>query len=253
MTRSNSVLRGRRVVTPEGPRPASVHIADGRIVARRRLRRRPRRRPLVDADDAGALLMPGVVDTHVHINEPGRTEWEGFVTATRAAAAGGITTLVDMPLNSIPPTTTVAALGAKLAGRRRGSCMGRRGLLGRRRARQHAASCADGSTPGALGFKCFLVESGVEEFGFVTEGDRAAPGARARPHRHAALLVHAELPGPDRGRARRELARRPTRAATATYLRSRPPAAEDEAIACSPLCRDTGARVHVVHLSSAAR
>ncbi len=105
------VLRSRHVVTPEGVRPAAVHVRDGVI------------REVTDFDDlpAGALpldfgervLFPGVVDTHVHVNEPGRTEWEGFETATRAAAAGGVTTLVDMPLNSVPATTTPEALRAK--------------------------------------------------------------------------------------------------------------------------------------------
>src|SRR6516164_10358069 len=104
-------VRGRRVVCPGGERPASVHIDDGRIVS------------IGGIDDEGAgeivdagnlVVSPGLVDTHVHVNEPGRSEWEGFDTATRAAAAGGVTTIVDMPLNSIPATTCVAALQAKI-------------------------------------------------------------------------------------------------------------------------------------------
>src|SRR5471030_473570 len=111
------IVRGRRVVVPGGERPASIHIDHGRIVSIG---------DLVDASagariaegaeiiDCGDLVVsPGIVDSHVHVNEPGRTEWEGFDTATRAAAAGGVTTIVDMPLNSIPATTTVAALEAK--------------------------------------------------------------------------------------------------------------------------------------------
>jgi allantoinase len=110
------VIRGRRVVTPEGIRPASLHIADGRIV---RVAEWPEVPDGVTPIEAGnSVVMPGVVDTHVHVNEPGRTEWEGFETATRAAAAGGVTTILDMPINSIPPTTTVEALEVKRAAAR---------------------------------------------------------------------------------------------------------------------------------------
>src|SRR5436190_381099 len=102
------ILRSRRVVAAGAERPASVHIAAGRIVAVAPFDDYPPGTPLVDAGNA--VIMPGLVDSHVHVNEPGRTEWEGFATATRAAAAGGVTTLVDMPLNSIPPTTSVEHL-----------------------------------------------------------------------------------------------------------------------------------------------
>src|SRR5947208_3067125 len=104
------LLTSRRVVTPEGVRPATVHIRDGKIE-----RVGPALEGPQGIDCGDSVLMPGIVDTHVHINEPGRTEWEGFATATRAAAAGGVTTLVDMPLNSIPATTTRGGLRAKLA------------------------------------------------------------------------------------------------------------------------------------------
>src|SRR3982750_4146392 len=106
------VIRGQRVLTPEGTRPASIHIEGGRIARVGQ----PDDPTSADAHvvDAGDLVvMPGLVDTHVHVNEPGRTDWEGFETATRAAAAGGVTTLLDMPLNSIPATTSVSALSAK--------------------------------------------------------------------------------------------------------------------------------------------
>src|SRR5688500_4933679 len=104
-------IRSRRVVTPDGMRAASVHIVDGRIA---RVTAWDDIAPDVKTVDAGEMIvMPGLVDTHVHVNEPGRTEWEGFESATRAAAAGGITTILDMPLNSIPATTNVAALEAK--------------------------------------------------------------------------------------------------------------------------------------------
>src|SRR5688572_16782907 len=99
------VIRGRRVVTPDASGPASIHVAGGRIVAVGAFDEIPADCELMEASDF--VVMPGLVDSHVHVNEPGRTEWEGFATATRAAAAGGVTTIVDMPLNSIPPTTTL--------------------------------------------------------------------------------------------------------------------------------------------------
>src|SRR5580658_5855643 len=106
------VVRGRKVLTTEGERPAAIHIRDGVIIAISNLDEIPSDSPVFDAGDL--IVMPGLVDTHVHINEPGRTEWEGFSSATQAAAAGGITTLVDMPLNCIPVTTTAEAFHAKL-------------------------------------------------------------------------------------------------------------------------------------------
>src|SRR6266481_789138 len=161
------VVRGRRVVTPEGERPAAIHIRGGVITA------------VSDFDDIPAgcavheagesVVMPGLVDTHVHINEPGRTEWEGFATATRAAAAGGVTTLVDMPLNSIPATTSVDGYAAKVAAAT-GKCWVDAGFWG---------GVVPGNTnqitglldAGCLGFKCFLTPSGVDEFANVSESD----------------------------------------------------------------------------------
>src|ERR1700712_2720098 len=105
------VIHGQRILTPEGIRPGCVHVRLGKIIAVTTLDVVPPTSLFVKAGDN--IVMPGVIDTHVHINEPGRTDWEGFATATRAAAAGGITTVFDMPLNSIPPTTTLAALQAK--------------------------------------------------------------------------------------------------------------------------------------------
>ncbi|HEX3128195.1 MAG TPA: amidohydrolase family protein, partial [Thermoanaerobaculia bacterium] len=106
------VVRGRRVATPDGIAPASIHIEQGVIAAVRAWEDLPDGAEVIEAGET--VVMPGLVDTHVHINEPGRTDWEGFETATRAAAAGGITTLVDMPLNSIPATTTREALHEKM-------------------------------------------------------------------------------------------------------------------------------------------
>src|SRR5437762_9673427 len=110
------LIRGRRVVLPEGVRPASIQIEHGRISSITPFDSVPADAVVFDAGDF--VVSPGLVDTHVHVNEPGRTEWEGFDTATRAAAAGGVTTIVDMPLNSVPATTSVAALEVKRAAAR---------------------------------------------------------------------------------------------------------------------------------------
>src|SRR5258707_11203380 len=112
MPQSHLVIRGRRVVLQNELVPASIHVTAGRITAIAAFEEIPDDCEIVDAGEA-SVVMPGLVDTHVHVNEPGRTEWEGFATATRAAAAGGVTTIIDMPLNSIPPTVDVAALRAK--------------------------------------------------------------------------------------------------------------------------------------------
>jgi allantoinase len=232
-------IRSTRVVTPNGIAPATIHIEGERIAA-------------IEADapadvDFGELvIMPGLVDSHVHVNEPGRTAWEGFATATRAARAGGTTTIVDMPLNSLPPVTTVDALETK-----QGVAHGDVDIA-------LWGGVIPGNTRelkpmierGARGFKCFLVHSGVDEFPNVNENE-LRDAARTLASTNAPLLVHAELPGPIEG----------ARAAIAgadpndyrTYLHSRPNAAEDEAIELLlRVCRDTGAQMHVVHLSSAS-
>jgi allantoinase len=239
----STVFRARRVVLPDGVRPASVHVADGRIVAVRGFDHTDGA-PVVDAGDA--VLMPGLVDTHVHVNEPGRTHWEGFETATRAAAAGGVTTLVDMPLNSIPATTSVAGLREKVAAAEK--CRVDVGFWG---------GVVPGNEPelrplhaaGVLGFKCFLAPSGVDEFGHVGEADlrRAMP---VLAELGAPLLVHAEFPAPLEHAASLVSGEDPR--LYATYLRSRPPAAETEAIELMiRLCREFGTRVHIVHLAAA--
>jgi len=240
------VIRSERVVTPEGVAPRSVHIRDGVITAVRDYDNLPSGANVYDAKKS--VVMPGLVDTHVHINEPGRTEWEGFETATRAAAAGGVTTLIDMPLNSIPATTTVPALGAKRKAAR-GKCWVNVGFWG---------GVVPGNTgelrglyrAGVFGFKCFLVPSGVHEFEHVTEKDlRAALPTLAALR--APLLVHAELPGHIEDAAKR-LAKA-DRTQYATYLSSRPPEAEYEAIALMiRLCREFCVPVHIVHLSDAS-
>ena len=245
MSAADLVVRSKRVVTPEGVGPASVHVREGRITAVAPLDARPAGARLVDAGEA--VVMPGVVDTHVHVNEPGRTEWEGFRTATRAAAAGGTTTLVDMPLNSIPATTTRRALEEKRAAAG-GECLVDvafwggvvPGNLGELAAMVEA---------GVVGFKCFLIDSGVDEFGCVGEAE-LRPAMRALQKLGVPLLAHAELPGPIEQAGPALAGLDPAR--YATYLASRPRAAEDEAIALLVrLCRETGARTHVVHHSSA--
>ena len=184
------VLKSRRVVTPGGVREASVRIADGRIVEVAD-RSAPTRGAVV-VDIGGRVLMPAAIDTHVHVNEPGRTDWEGFASATRAAAAGGIATLVDMPLNSIPPTTSLEALHAK-AEAAAGRCRVHVGFWGGL-VRGNAIELERLHNAGAFGFKCFLVDSGVVEFPPVAESDLAAATSRLAVL-SAMLLVHAEDAG----------------------------------------------------------
>ncbi|MEU4464345.1 allantoinase AllB [Streptomyces sp. NPDC024017] len=241
MSDAELVLRSTRVITPEGTRAASVAVTDGTITAVL-----PHDAPVPESarlEDLGDhVLLPGLVDTHVHVNDPGRTEWEGFWTATRAAAAGGITTLVDMPLNSLPPTTTVPHL----------------------RTKQHVAADKahidvgfwGGALPdntkelrplheaGVFGFKAFLSPSGVDEFPHLERDSLSRTMAEIAAF-DGLLIVHAEDP--------HLLASAPQQAGPryADFLASRPRDAEDTAIA--QLIREAKAlhaRVHVLHLSS---
>jgi allantoinase len=235
-----TAIRSRRVITPGGERPATVFIRDELIVS------------LADYQDApansvtladGDVLLPGLVDSHVHVNEPGRTEWEGFATATAAAAAGGVTTIVDMPLNSIPPTVTVAALDEKRAAA----------------AGQLAVDVAfwGGAIPGNVadlrplheagvaGFKCFLLPSGSGEFPPLGP-DELTAAMTAIAGFGGLLIAHAEDPDviaaapPAHGRQ------------YAGFLASRPPGAEVRAIeALLAATRRTGCRTHIVHVSAA--
>jgi allantoinase len=247
-------VRGRRVVGADGAiGPATVLFdGDGRIAS---VRPGPKGDDVGDgaSDDDGAgaeifdagdlLVSPGLVDCHVHMNEPGRTDWEGFRTATRAAAAGGVTTLVDMPLNCLPVTTSAAALEQK-----RAACAGQLhadvGFWGGV-VPGNAGELPGLAAGGALGCKAFLVHSGIDEFPNATEADlrRAMPILRDLG---LPLLAHAEL---DLGAEVSD----PDPRAYRGYLQSRPAAWEDEAIRLlARLCRDTGCAVHVVHLSSAS-
>ncbi|MCK7624686.1 allantoinase AllB [Streptomyces sp. RS10V-4] len=241
MSEIELVLRSTRVITPEGTRAASVAVKDGKIAA---VLPHDAEAPAgARVEDFGDdVLLPGLVDTHVHVNDPGRTHWEGFWTATRAAAAGGITTLVDMPLNSLPPTTTTENLDVK-----------------REVARSKAhidVGFWGGAIPGnvkdlrplheagVFGFKCFLSPSGVEEFPEVDQEQLAAALGEIAGF-GGLLIVHAEDPG--------HLAAAPEAHGPkyADFLASRPRSSENEAIAgLIDLARKLDARVHVLHLSS---
>jgi allantoinase len=238
---SSFVVRARRVVLPDGEQAAAVHVEDGVITA------------VTGFDEAGdepvtlpddEVLLPGLVDSHVHVNEPGRTEWEGFASATRAAAAGGITTIVDMPLNSIPPTISAEALHVKravAAGQVSVDVAFWGGAVPGNADRLQPLLAA-----GAVGVKCFLLDSGVPEFPPLDDA-----GLRKALEQLAAvdglLIAHCEdgeviAAAPDPGGA-----------SYAGFLASRPGAAEETAIGrLIAAARDTGARVHVVHLADAA-
>jgi len=233
-------IRGRRVITPVGERAATVLVRDGLVTGLAEYPAAPDGAITIPGDH---VLLPGLVDSHVHVNEPGRTEWEGFASATAAAAAGGVTTIVDMPLNSVPPTVSVAALAAKRAAA----------------AGQLAVDVAfwGGAIPGNVadlralheagvaGFKCFLLPSGVDEFPPLDPGQLGQAMAEIASF-GGLLIAHAEDPAvieaAPAAHGRRYL----------DFLASRPPAAEVRAIGgLLAQTRRTGCRTHVVHLSSA--
>ncbi|RSM60309.1 allantoinase AllB [Actinoplanes sp. ATCC 53533] len=231
------VLRSRRAIVAGGERPAAVSVAAGRIVAVDDYAADLAAAEEVDLGDVA--LLPGLVDTHVHVNEPGRTEWEGFATATRAAAAGGVTAIVDMPLNSLPPTVDAAALAVKQDAARGqihvdvgfwgGAIPGNAGAL----PALHAA--------GVYGFKAFLADSGVPEFPPLSPG-QLGDALRAVD---AQFVVHAEDPD--------HLHAAASSPAYADFLASRPPDAEHAAVATAiAAARATGGRVHILHLSAAS-
>jgi allantoinase len=232
------VLRARRAIVGGEERAAAIRIRDGRIAEVAGYDDLSAPEVVTLADDE--VLLPGLVDTHVHVNEPGRTEWEGFATATRAAAAGGVTTIVDMPLNSIPPTTSVAGLEVKRAVAREqihvdvgfwgGAVPG------------NVANLAALHDVGVFGFKCFLLDSGVAEFPPLDAAQlRAAMTETARLG--ALMIVHAEDGS---------LVTEAHGTAYDGFLASRPPAAERRAIdLVVDTARATGSRAHVVHLSAA--
>jgi allantoinase len=227
------VVRSRRAVLPEGERAATVCVSGGRVVAIEPYEG-------VEGIDLGDVaLLPGLVDTHVHVNEPGRTEWEGFATATRAAAAGGVTTIVDMPLNSLPPTVDAAALAVKRAAAT-GQCHVDTGFWGGA-IPGNAAELAGLYDAGVFGFKAFLVDSGVPEFPPLSPAQlREALSAV-----DALFVIHAEDPA----------AIEPATASPhyADFVATRPPRAETGAVSTVvAAARETGRRLHVLHLSAAS-
>jgi allantoinase len=233
------VIRAERVLTPDGLVPALVTVTGGTISAVGPPDATSDAETVVELA-ADEVLLPGLVDTHVHVNEPGRTDWEGFATATAAAAAGGVTTIVDMPLNSLPPTTDDDALAVKRAAAQ-GQCQVDVGFWagavpGNEAARRglHQA--------GTLGFKAFTVDSGVPEFPPLDPAglERAA---RQLADLDSLLLVHAEDPACISAAAGRDYG---------AFLRSRPDEAEARAVTLAlETARRTGVRVHILHVSSA--
>jgi allantoinase len=236
----------RRVVTPEGVRACAVIVEGEKI------------RAVVPFDQApldmevlnfgAAAILPGLVDSHVHINEPGRTDWEGFETATRAAAAGGYTMLVDMPLNCLPATATVAALEAKRAAAQ-GKCRVDWAAWGGVVA-DNQSDIEPLGAAGVRGFKCFLIHAGIDGFTMVTEAELRA----ALPHvanTRLPLLVHAELSGPVNAATAALDGDEADWKSYATYLKSRPDEAELSAIRLLiSLCRKYRFQLHIVHLST---
>lgn len=238
------VFRGEKVlVDGAGVKPATVLVEGGRVVGVHGFDH-----PLEkgwEVVDAGSLvLMPGVVDSHVHINEPGRTDWEGFGTATRAAASGGVTTLIDMPLNSIPPTTTLLNLQTKVSAAA-GQCWVDVGFWGGV-IPGNSSNLKQMVQAGVPGFKCFLIHSGVEEFPCVDEDDLLLALAQLKGT-GATLLFHAEC---EIGSTEEEAG---DPSSYSTFLASRPQDMELKAInLIIDLCRRTGVPCHIVHLSAAS-
>jgi allantoinase len=235
------VVRSRRTVLPDGTRAAAVAVSGQAIAAIAGYDERLEAAREVDLGDLA--LLPGLVDTHVHVNEPGRTEWEGFATATRAAAAGGVTTICDMPLNSLPPTTSVAALEEKRAAAA-GQCWVDVAFWGGA-VPGNGASLLPLHEAGVVGFKCFLLDSGAPEFAPLEAAElRTVLGTLAEVD--ALLIVHAEETAEIK-----EIAPASSRDFGA-FVASRPPVAERRAIEkVISAAAATGARAHIVHLSAA--
>jgi allantoinase len=232
------IVRSRRAVLPDGTRPAAVAVSGPAIAAIGDYGERLEASQDVDLGDLA--LLPGLVDTHVHVNEPGRTDWEGFATATRAAAAGGVTTICDMPLNSLPPTVSVAALEEKRAAAA-GKCWVDVAFWGGA-VPGNAAELGPLHEAGVVGFKCFLIDSGVPEFPPLEVAElRAVLGSLAALD--ALLVVHAEDAAEIKPTSGRDYG---------SFLASRPPVSERRAIEkVISAAAATGARAHIVHLSAA--
>jgi allantoinase len=233
-------LKSRRVVFPDGIREALLLLKDGRIAEIQPFDHEPAM-PVIDVGDHA--ILPGVIDPHVHINEPGRTDWEGFNTATRAALAGGLTSLVDMPLNSAPVTTSVANLELKRAATA-GQLHCNVGFWGGV-VPGNAAEIEPLIAAGVLGFKAFLTHSGIDDFPNATEADLRQVMPILARHR-LPLLVHCELSEDD------DEWKKNDHRSYSNYLASRPKKWEDDAVAMMiRLCEEFNCPVHIVHLSSA--
>ncbi|MEU6710762.1 allantoinase AllB [Nonomuraea sp. NPDC046802] len=239
MTGFDLVVRSRRTITPEGERAAAVAVRDEKIVALYDYTA-----PLDAAEDIDLrdlALLPGLVDTHVHVNEPGRTHWEGFDSATRAAAAGGVTTILDMPLNSLPPTVNVAAFETKLRAAE-GQCHVDVGFWGGA-VPGNVKDLAPLRERGVFGFKCFMSPSGVEEFPPLGPAELRLALKEVAGFR-GVMVVHAEDPA---------LLAEPGGPTYREFLDSRPGESERSAVAeVVRLAEETGARVHILHVSSAS-
>ena len=235
----NFAIISQRVLTPKGERPAAILIQEEKIMNVVSISEIPSDCPVEDMKND--VVMPGLVDTHVHINEPGRTDWEGFETATKAAAAGGITTLVDMPLNCIPVTTTVDALNYKIAATKNQlwvDCGFYGGLIPDNL--QDIESLADA---GVLGFKAFLSHSGIDEFPNINE-KHLREALPIFANKGIPVLVHAEL---ENGATQSE-----DHSTYKSFQDSRPKSWENNAVKLLiQLSKEFDARIHIVHLSSA--
>lgn len=240
-------FRSTRVLTPNGLRPGTLLVEHGRIAAVAGWGEVPRDSKLRDFGDS--VILPGLVDSHVHINEPGRTEWEGFRTATQAAAAGGVTTLVDMPLNCAPETIDLHALKAKRNAAQGQAWVDWATWGGVVRGNTDALlSLVDAGVPG---FKCFLIHSGIDGFAWVDEADLRLALDRLRGS-GLPLLVHAELAGPVNAATQKLNATNADWRKYSTYLASRPDEAEVDAIAMLVrLAEEFDTPIHIVHLASA--
>jgi allantoinase len=240
-------FRSTRVLTPEGLAPATLLVEQERIADVRGWSDVPADAILRDFGDS--VLLPGLVDPHVHINEPGRTEWEGFSTATRAAASGGVTTLVDMPLNCVPETTDLTALEAKRAAAQGQTWVDWAAWGGVVRGNAEVLPALAGA--GIPGFKCFLIHSGIDGFAWVDEADLRLALARLRGT-GLPLLAHAEIADPVNAATEALNASGADWRKYSTYLSSRPDAAEVEAIALLiGLAEEFETPIHIVHLASA--
>jgi allantoinase len=240
-------FRSTRVVTPEGVRPATV-FADSCTITAIHAWDAPRAANALH-DFGNLVLLPGLVDTHVHINEPGRAEWEGFENATRAAASGGVTALVDMPLNCMPETITVSALEEKRTAARGKACTDWATWGGV--VRGNAEELPGLIAAGVPGFKCFLIHSGIDGFAWVDESGLRAALTRFKGT-NLPLLAHAEIPGPIQAATDKLIAKGADWRQYSTHLASRPDAAEVEAIhLLIRLADEFQTPIHIVHLSSA--